>query len=68
MESLSFEQTAEALAAVARRMLVRGETVELPEVGTLDVRHERSTLEVRDDSGETILQPPKDHVVFTPDE
>jgi hypothetical protein len=36
-------------------------------VGTLEVRHERSTIEERDD-GETILHPPKDHVVFTPDE
>jgi nucleoid DNA-binding protein len=67
MESPPFDQTAEALAAVARRMLIRGETVELPDVGTLDVRHERSTVEERD-SGATILKPPKDHVVFTPDE
>jgi myo-inositol catabolism protein IolC len=67
MEASSLDDTAEALATVARRMLVLGEPVDLPTVGTLEVRHERSTIEERDD-GETILHPPKDHVVFTPDE
>jgi len=48
-------------------MLVEGESVELPDVGTLVVRHARSTIE-EEDHGEAILYPPKDHVVFTPDE
>jgi nucleoid DNA-binding protein len=65
MESYSFEQVAKALATVVRRRLVRGDAVELPGVGTLDVRHERSTT-IERESGETMLHPPSDHVVFTP--
>lgn len=67
METPSREDVATALAKVVRRQLVRGESVELPELGTLDVRHERSAVEEQDD-GETILQPPKDHVIFTPND
>ncbi len=67
MTSSQFTETAEALTTVARRMLVEGESVELPDVGTLVVRHARSTIE-EEDHGEAILYPPKDHVVFTPDE
>lgn len=59
------DATAQALAKIVRRMLVRGESVDLPGLGTLDVRHERSTIEERAD-GEILLRPPKDHVVFTP--
>lgn len=66
METLSREDVVAALARVVRRKLVRGEPVPLPGVGTLDVRHERSAVEERA-PGETILQPPKDHVTFTPD-
>lgn len=65
MESYSFEQVAKALAAVTRRRLVRGDAVELPGIGTLEVRHERSTV-IERENGETMLQPPNDHVVFTP--
>lgn len=67
MDTLSQQNVADALAKIVRRKLVRGETVELPDVGTLEVRHERSTVEERA-TGETVLQPPKDHVVFTPAE
>ena len=66
MESLSSDDIATALASVARRALVRGEAVDLPGLGRLEVRHERSTIDERPD-GETILQPPKDYVVFSPD-
>lgn len=66
METPSQQDVAAALAKVVRRKLVRGESVTLPGLGTLDVRHERSTVEERA-SGETILQPPKDHVTFTPE-
>ena len=66
MESLSSEDIATALATVARQALIRGESVELPPLGRLAVRHERSTMEERPD-GETILRPPKDYVVFIPD-
>ncbi len=63
--SLTPEDVATALATVVRRSLLRGEPVELPQLGRLEVRHERSTLNERP-AGETVLQPPKDHVVFTP--
>lgn len=65
MESYSFEEVIEALATVIRRRLVDGDPVELPGLGTLEVRHERSAVVERED-GEMALQPPNDHVVFTP--
>lgn len=67
MESYSFEEVTKALAAVVRRRLVEGDPVELPGIGTLEVRHERSTVVERED-GEMALQPPNDHVAFTPDD
>jgi len=62
---LTSEDVATALAAVVRRSLLRGESVKLPELGRLEVRHERSAIDERPD-GETVLQPPKDYVVFIP--
>ncbi len=67
METPTRQDVAAALAKVARRRLVRGEPVPLPGVGTIEVRHARSAVEERA-PGETILQPPKDLVIFTPDE
>jgi nucleoid DNA-binding protein len=61
----SSNEVATALATVARRLLVRGKPVDLPELGRLEVRHQRSTIDEQPD-GETILQPPRDHVVFIP--
>lgn len=61
------DEVATALAAVVRRNLVRGESVDLPELGRLEVRHERSIIEEHPD-GESIIQPPKDHVVFIPND
>ncbi len=63
--ALNADDVATALATVARRSLVRGETVNLPKLGRLEVRHQRSTMEERPD-GKTVLRPPKDHVVFIP--
>jgi len=66
METPSHSDVEAALAKIVRRKLVRGESVKLPGIGRLDVRHERSTIEERAPD-ETILQPPKDHVTFTPE-
>lgn len=66
MPSPSADDVASAFAKVARRALVRNETVELPHIGRLEVRHERSTLEEKPD-GETVLHPPKDYVVLIPE-
>jgi nucleoid DNA-binding protein len=65
MATPSSDDVASALATVARRALIRGKDVDLPRLGRLEVRHEHSTIDERPD-GETILQPPKDYVVFIP--
>lgn len=64
MESPTSTEIEKALATVVRRQLVRGKTVELPSLGTLEVQHEKSALE-ETPRGETVLHPPKDQVVFT---
>ena len=55
----------QAFVDVLRDMLVKGESVAIPRLGTFDVRHSPSEIEDQED-GHTIIHPPRDFVHFEP--
>ncbi len=62
----SVEQTAQAMVEVLRDALEHGETVEWPSLGTFRIEHHSSKIEEQP-SGEVVMRPPRDVVVFEPD-
>ncbi len=63
MNRISRDQAVAALVEVVREALVQGEEVHLPDLGTLRVEHRPSTTATLPD-GETVMQPPRDEIVF----
>ena len=57
----------EALADVVRDALANGQAVLLPGLGTLRVEHKPSEM-IEDENGQIVMRPPRDEVVFDPDE
>ncbi len=56
----------DTFVSVIREMLVKGDPVELPGVGVLEVRHSPSEIEDQP-NGHTIIHPPRDFVHFEPE-
>ncbi len=53
-----------SLVHVLREQLLSGRTVHLEGIGSFHVEHRKQTT-VRDESGKTVLMPPKDVLVFS---
>ncbi len=66
MENPTPEQVAQALAELVQDALMRGESVEIPGLGTFYVNHRGSTTERLPD-GRVVLHPPCDLPAFTPE-
>ena len=56
-----------ALVSLVREALERGESVHVPDLGTFSVEHHPSRVE-EGPHGQTVMQPPRNAIVFTPDE
>jgi len=67
MSSPSAEDVIEAFVTVVRDRLERGESVTVPGLGTFSVEHRPSEQRERSD-GSTYMAPPRNVVVFDPDE
>lgn len=65
MTTTTLDQLKETLAEVIREALANGQTVELPNLGTLSVEHKPSEM-IEDENGQIVMRPPRDEVVFTP--
>jgi nucleoid DNA-binding protein len=66
MSSPSAEDVIDAFIDVIRDQLEKGEAVEIPSFGTFDVEHHPS--EVKEDDGNRRLLPPRNVVVFKPEQ
>lgn len=66
MSSPSAEEVIDAFIAVVRDQLEKGEDVEVPSLGTFAVEHQPS--EVEEDDGKRRLLPPRNVVVFVPEQ
>lgn len=66
MSSPSAEEVIDAFIDVLREQLEEGESVEVPSLGTFSVEHRPSEVEVEDDQRR--LAPPRDEVVFEPEQ
>lgn len=53
-----------SLVYVLREQLLSNNTVQLEGIGSFHIEHIKQTT-TKNDSGKTVLQPPKDVVVFT---
>jgi len=67
MPKISRDEAVAALTDAIRESLMRGEEVYVPELGTFHVEHRPSVSE-RLPSGEEVMQPPRNEIVFSPDE
>lgn len=52
---------------IFRESLLDGDFVEIPGLGTFKVQHMNSLKEIDQETGHTILNPPKDFIEFTPE-
>ncbi len=66
MSSPSAEEVIDAFVDVIRDQLENGEAVEVPSLGTFAVEHHPS--EVTEDDGTRRLVPPRNAVVFEPEQ
>ncbi len=66
MAAPALEDVAQALAELVQEVLMRGESVYVPGIGTFSVEHHGSTTEQLPD-GRLVLHPPRDVVCFTPE-
>lgn len=66
MSSPSTEEVIDAFVTVLREQLEQGETVEVPSLGTFSVEHRPTTVEKTE--GNRRLLPPRNVVVFEPEE
>ena len=66
MYTISKDQVASTLAALIRERLAEGEAVHVPGLGTFSVEHQSSQVE-EGDNGEIVLHPPRDEVIFQPE-
>lgn len=60
------EEVVAALADSLRDALMRGESVQVPGLGTFSVRHHTSKA-VQDEQGNLVMTPPRDEIIFTPE-
>jgi nucleoid DNA-binding protein len=67
MSTPSAKETIRAFVRVLRRKLEKGETVEVPGLGTFTVEHQPSEMK-KDPEGENYMAPPQDVVHFDPEE
>lgn len=58
------DQVESALAEIITEALVIGDSAHVPGLGTFVVRHRSSSIE-RTESGEVLMRPPSDEIVFT---
>lgn len=61
------DQIEHVLAEIVREALKTGKSVEVPGLGIFAVAHHESTQRQAED-GEVTLLPPRDEIVFTPDQ
>lgn len=66
MSSPTAEEVIDAFIDVLREQLEKGEAVEVPSLGTFSVEHRSS--EVEQENGNRHLVPPRNVVVFEPDQ
>ncbi|MEM8485499.1 MAG: HU family DNA-binding protein [Bacteroidota bacterium] len=66
MTTTTLDQLKETLADVVREALANGQDVQLPGLGTLRVVHKPSEM-IEDDNGQIVMRPPRDEVVFEPE-
>ena len=66
MSSPSAEEVIDAFIDVLREQLEEGESVEVPSLGTFSVEHRPSEVEAENDQQR--LAPPRDEVVFAPEQ
>jgi nucleoid DNA-binding protein len=66
MASPTAHDVIHAFAQIVRRKLVEGQSVDVPDLGRFDVKHESSTIQEQD-HGETSLSPPRDVIDFDPE-
>lgn len=66
MSSPSAEEVIDAFIEIIRDQLEKGETVEVPSLGTFAVEHRPSKVE--EDDGNRRLVPPRNVVVFEPEQ
>ncbi len=65
MAKITRDQAVAALVEVVRETLVRGEDVDLPELGTFRVEYRPSEAETLP-TGEVVMRPPRNEIVFSP--
>lgn len=64
--ALSSHRVAQAVTALVRHALERGEPVDIPEIGTFRVEHRSSSIEEQPD-GTLVMYPPRNSIAFDPD-
>jgi nucleoid DNA-binding protein len=67
MSTPSAKEVIDAFARIMREKLERGETVEVLGLGTFSIEHQPSKMEETDD-GESYMAPPRNVVMFDPDQ
>jgi len=67
MSTPSAKEVIDAFAEIMRDKLERGETVEVPGLGTFDIEHQPSQMKETDD-GESYMAPPRNVVTFDPEQ
>ncbi len=67
MARISRDQAVSALVEAVREALVRGEDVHVPDLGTFHVQHHPSIAEELP-TGEVVMRPPRNVIVFAPQE
>ena len=67
MSTPSPEETIDAFVRVLRRQLENGESVQVPGLGTFSVEH-RPSERKQDSDGDDYMAPPRDQVVFDPEQ
>lgn len=66
MSSPSAEEVIDAFIDIVREQLEKGDAVEIPSLGMFSVEHRPSEIEEAD--GTRRLTPPRDEVVFVPEQ
>lgn len=67
MSTPSAQDTIDAFVRVIRRKLEKGETIEVPGLGTFSVKH-RPSEKKETSEGEVYMAPPRDEVHFEPEQ
>lgn len=61
------QQILKAFWTTFKDAVLAGDEVQIPGMGTFEVRHLNSLKEIDEKTGESILTPPKDMLEFTPE-